>query len=163
MFENHTVNLSASCTSCAKVAHRSSEFSLCGQLLPKCERAVRHVYPPFFCRLRSVSNPTNKNQTELVWRFKQHLGNRSELDTCSYELFYLSSLFSFPRTMVKTITSQSVDLSSYIIQYLGCVTVHRQSWFKHKLLLLRCCHSRRNVIHISVKVDPNKLSWGNPA
>ena len=36
-------------------------FSLCGQQHPKCERAIRLVYPPSFCELRSTSKPTNRN------------------------------------------------------------------------------------------------------
>jgi hypothetical protein len=39
--------------------------SLCGHQHPKCERAIRLVYPPFFCKRCSSSNPTNKNLTEL--------------------------------------------------------------------------------------------------
>jgi hypothetical protein len=39
--------------------------SLCGQQHPDCERAIRLVCPPFFCKLRSSSNATNKNITEL--------------------------------------------------------------------------------------------------
>jgi hypothetical protein len=47
------------------------------------------VHPPFFCNLHSSSKPTKKNLMELVWRFKQlYLGNHSELDTYSYELFF---------------------------------------------------------------------------
>ena len=41
-------------------------FSKLGQHHPKCQRAVRLVYPPFFPKLRSSSNPTNKHLTELV-------------------------------------------------------------------------------------------------
>jgi hypothetical protein len=36
-------------------------FPLWEQQHPKWERAVRLVYPPFFCTLRCSSNPTNKN------------------------------------------------------------------------------------------------------
>jgi hypothetical protein len=39
--------------------------SLCRQQIPKCERAIRLVYPNLFCKLRSSFNPTNKNLTEL--------------------------------------------------------------------------------------------------
>jgi len=33
---------------------------LCEQQHPKCERAIRLVYLSFFCKLRYLSNPTNK-------------------------------------------------------------------------------------------------------
>jgi hypothetical protein len=36
-------------------------FSLDWQQHPKCDRAVRLVRPPFFLKLRSSTNPTNKN------------------------------------------------------------------------------------------------------
>jgi hypothetical protein len=35
--------------------------SLCFQQRPKCEPAIRLLYPNFFCKLRSSSKPTNKN------------------------------------------------------------------------------------------------------
>ena len=37
--------------------------SLCSQQHPKCERAIRLLYPNFFCQLRSSSDLTNKNKT----------------------------------------------------------------------------------------------------
>jgi len=40
--------------------------SLCWQPHPKCERAVRLAYPRFFYKLRSLSNPTNKNLTQPI-------------------------------------------------------------------------------------------------
>lgn len=39
--------------------------SLCGQQHPKCELAIRRVYPPFFYKLRRSSKSTSKNLTEL--------------------------------------------------------------------------------------------------
>ena len=39
--------------------------SLYSQVHPKCERAIRLVYPSFFCKLRSASNPTNNNLKKL--------------------------------------------------------------------------------------------------
>jgi hypothetical protein len=49
------------------------------------------VQPLFCCKLRSSSNPTSKYLTESKARFKQlYLGNNSELDTCSYEHFFLT-------------------------------------------------------------------------
>jgi hypothetical protein len=38
-------------------------FSLGRQQRPKCDRALRLVRPPIFLKLRSSSNPTNKNVT----------------------------------------------------------------------------------------------------
>jgi len=58
---------------------------------PKCERAIRLVYPPLFCKLRSFTEPTKSNLTDLgpeilVANEWLYLDKRSELDTCSYEL-----------------------------------------------------------------------------
>jgi len=40
---------------------------------------------------RSSSNPQTEVQRSWFWRFKQlYLGTYSELDTCSYELFFFS-------------------------------------------------------------------------
>jgi hypothetical protein len=40
------------------------------------------VYPPFFGKLRSTSNPTNTNLPELGLVIQTaYLGNQSELDT----------------------------------------------------------------------------------
>jgi hypothetical protein len=39
--------------------------SSCWQHHPYCERAIRLVYPPFFCTLRSSYRPTNKTLVEL--------------------------------------------------------------------------------------------------
>jgi len=72
---------------------------LCGQQDPKLERAIRLVYLPSFCKLRSSSNPTKQNLEKLVWSFEQlHLGNNASFDTCPYELLFL--------TMADEITSQ---------------------------------------------------------
>ena len=70
MFENPTVNLSALCNSCAKIACCSSPVELqdlCADSSNQnaSQRAIRLVYPPFLCKLHSSSNPTNKNLTEL--------------------------------------------------------------------------------------------------
>ena len=60
--------------------------SVSGQQHPKCERAIRLMYLPFFCKILSLSNPTNKNLSQIQ-RFKQlYLGNHSESDTCSHKL-----------------------------------------------------------------------------
>jgi hypothetical protein len=34
-------------------------ISLCSQQHPKCERALRLLYPPLFCKLRCTSSPTH--------------------------------------------------------------------------------------------------------
>jgi hypothetical protein len=36
---------------------------LCGHQHPECERAIRLICSPFFCKLRSSSDPTNKHLT----------------------------------------------------------------------------------------------------
>jgi hypothetical protein len=41
------------------------DVSLCRQQRPKCDPVIRPVCPPLLCKLRSSSNPTNKNLTEL--------------------------------------------------------------------------------------------------
>jgi len=60
---------------------------LCGQQHPYFERTILLVYPPFFCKRPTSSNPTTKNLTELGLEFKHlYLNNQSELDTRPYEL-----------------------------------------------------------------------------
>jgi len=88
---------------------------LCGQQHPKCERVIRLLCPPLFCKLRSSFDPTNKqtsNASEtregrtVPVRFKHlYFGNHSELDTCSYELLLL---------MTDTITFKKYWLSSWL-------------------------------------------------
>ena len=61
MSENPTVNLSALCNSCEKIACCSSELFFTPsyrQQHPKCERAIRLVCRPSFCKLRSPANTT---------------------------------------------------------------------------------------------------------
>ena len=82
--------------------------SLCWQQHPYCERAIRVVYPHLFCILRSSSNPTNKNLTELVWSLKElDLGYHSKIDTYLYKLCF--------HAMTDTITSKNIDLSFWIV------------------------------------------------
>ena len=79
--------------------------SLCRQQHPKCERAIRLVYPPSFCKLRTSCSPTNKKLMELVLaRFKQlQLDNRSQSQTYSHKQCF----FFFGMTV--TITSINID------------------------------------------------------
>jgi len=65
MLANATVNVSALCNSSSVALH----VSLCGQQNPEWKRAIRLVYPPFFSKLHSSSNPTNKNLTGLSLKF----------------------------------------------------------------------------------------------
>jgi hypothetical protein len=51
------------CEDCVLFVWIDFHGSLCWQRHPKCERAIRLVYPPFFCALRSTSNPTIKSLT----------------------------------------------------------------------------------------------------
>jgi hypothetical protein len=63
-------------------------FPLWGYHYPKCERAVRLVYPPFFCTLRSSSNPTKKKTNGMRpvdWNSSLH--NHWQSDTCLYDFF----------------------------------------------------------------------------
>lgn len=56
--------------------------SLCRQQHP--------LYSAFFSKFHSSSRPTNKNLTDSHAKFKQlYRSNVSELDTCSYQLFFL--------------------------------------------------------------------------
>jgi hypothetical protein len=48
----------------------SLHLSLCGQQHPKCEPAIHLVYPPFICKRRSSSNPTNEILRLLVLEFQ---------------------------------------------------------------------------------------------
>ena len=60
-------------------------MSFCVQQQPKCEKAIRVVYPHFLYRLLPSSIHTNKN---IRGKFEQLcLGNRPELYTCSNEIF----------------------------------------------------------------------------
>ena len=53
---------------------------------------------------------TVHNKSSKISRFKQlFLGNHSEFDRCSYKLFLL--------IMTDTVTSQNIDLSSWITLY----------------------------------------------
>jgi len=74
MFENPTANVGALCISCTKIACCSSEvdlhISLFGQQHPKCEWAIRLVYPPFcfdatpdYRRIVSLLNPYKGGNT----------------------------------------------------------------------------------------------------
>jgi hypothetical protein len=44
----------------------SFHLSLCRQQHPKCQRATRLELSSFFPKLRPLSNPTNKNLTQLI-------------------------------------------------------------------------------------------------
>ena len=81
--------------------------SLCWQQHPYCVRAIRLLYPPFFWKLPSTSNPTNKNLTKLAWRHKElDLDNHSKIDTYLCKLCFLA--------MTHTINSKNNDLSFWI-------------------------------------------------
>ena len=80
-----------------------------GQQHPKCEPAIRLVYPPLFCKLHSSSNPTNKNLQRYTRRFKQlYFSNHSELDKFIWTLLL---------TMTKTVASKNIDISPQITLY----------------------------------------------
>ena len=66
-------------------------------------RAIRLVYPLFFCKFALHPAP----QTARLKPF--YLGNHSELDTCLYDLFFI--------TMTDTIPSQNMNVSSWITLY----------------------------------------------
>ena len=62
---------------------------LCGQQNPKYERVIRLMYPRCFCKHLLSSDPTNKNLAMLGLEIQKDLGSCSELDTRSYEYFFL--------------------------------------------------------------------------
>jgi hypothetical protein len=67
----------------ANFANRVRRSGVVRQQRPKCKRPIRS-----FCKRRSSTSSTNKNPTDSNAIFKQlYLGDQSELDICSYELF----------------------------------------------------------------------------
>ena len=80
--------------------------SLCWQQHPYCERAIRLVYPHFFCSLRSSSRPTNINLADLGL----------EIGTApSRQPFTIRHVFIWSSlTMTDSITSQNIDFFSWI-------------------------------------------------
>ena len=84
-FQNPTVNLSALCNSCVKIACFSSQliftflYAASSRIQNASERAIRLVQPPLLRKFRPSSNPTKT----IKLRFKPHcLGNQSEPATC---------------------------------------------------------------------------------
>jgi hypothetical protein len=81
MFESPTVNLSALCNSCAKIACRSSELIFTrlyagSSIQNACERFVSYIH---LSSANVTLHPTPQTET---WIFKQlYLGNQSEFDT----------------------------------------------------------------------------------
>ena len=61
VFDKPTINLNALRNSRAKITSYSSEFIFTflyvGSSISKCKPGIGLVYPPFFCKLRSSSNP----------------------------------------------------------------------------------------------------------
>jgi len=85
--------------------------SLRWQLRPKCERAIRLLYPSSICKLRCPSSPTHKIETDSNARFTQlYLGNHSQLDNIDMIFFSL--------TVIDTVPFQNIDLSSWITLYI---------------------------------------------
>jgi hypothetical protein len=81
-------------------------YFLRGQQHPKCGRAIRLLYPSFFCRFRCSSNATNKSPNEQCCpssNSSPYFSNHSKLETCPYEVFLL--------TMADSVTSQNTDRS----------------------------------------------------
>ena len=112
--ENPTVHLNALCNSSAKIACCClswAERSLWGQLHPKCERAIRLVYPPFFCKLRPSPSKRNKTVTAL--------GLEIQTALCRWPFRIKTQVHNtfFFLTMTDTITSKNTDLSSWITLY----------------------------------------------
>ena len=85
--------------------------SLRWQLRPKCERAIRLLYPSSICKLRCSSSPTHKIETDSNARFTQlYLGNHSQLDNIDMIFFSL--------TVIDTVPFQNIDRSSRITLYI---------------------------------------------
>ena len=97
-------------------------ISSCGQQHPKCEPAIRLMYPPLFCKLHSSSNPTNKNLKSYAWGFKQlYLSNQSELDGHSCELFFSQWLRMLPPTIL-TFPLKSPSTTDFMLLQLSVFT-----------------------------------------
>jgi hypothetical protein len=116
------------------------------------ERAIRMVYPPFFCKLRCSSTPTNTNTNLTVCSFKQpYLVKPSQLDTCSYGLFFtmtepVTSWMSLYLALTVAVIDKSsilsiLDIVHNCICVLTCVPLTREhpvtcygttSWWCHR-------------------------------
>jgi len=88
-----TVNLSALCNSCAKIMEVDLHVSSCGRQDPKCNRAIRLVYSPLFCKLSPSSDPKNKNLTKLCLEFQRA---QSRLPFRIRHTYVLSFFFRLP-------------------------------------------------------------------
>jgi hypothetical protein len=105
---NPSVSLNTLQNSCAKIACCSSEL-ICkllyaGSSIQNARQQFVSLCPPLVTKLRSSSNPTNKNLTQLSLKIQTaHLGNHSDSDTSSYKLFL---------KMADTICSQNTDVPS---------------------------------------------------
>jgi hypothetical protein len=107
MLENPTVQQNAFCNSWAKIACCSSVSKI--TFTSKMPASNSSPFLPFFCKLHSSSNPTNKTLTELVM----------EIQTAqSPQLFKIWHMFiNCFLTMINIITSQNSDLSSWTTLY----------------------------------------------
>ena len=91
MLDNPTVNLSALCNSCAKIAYCWSEFIFTflhadSSIWSAGEQFISCTYLSFV-NLTLHPSPQTKMSRNWVWRFKQlYFGNHYQLDTCSYGL-----------------------------------------------------------------------------
>jgi hypothetical protein len=103
-FENLTVNLNALCNSCAKIASCSSEliftFLYAGSRIQNAnEKFVSRIQLSFVNF--ALHKTPQKIHRSYVCRFKQlHLGNHSQLDTCSHEVSsgnYNDRHYHFPK------------------------------------------------------------------
>ena len=101
----------STCKDCLLFVLVDLHVSSCGQQHSKCERSNCLTYPSLYCKLRTSSNLTNKN---LTVRSGDSNISISELNACSCELFFL--------TITNAITSQNIDLSSWVSLWV-CVWV----------------------------------------
>jgi hypothetical protein len=152
MFADPTVNLNALRNLCVNFACCSPEsilmFFFMQAAASKRDRAVRLVYPPFFCKLETAV-------CRKPFRIRRHV-------------FIWTSVL----TMADTVTSHYIDLSSWITLYKsqwgtpGCTnptvyTPHlhgttRRNWFLHSMIsMCPACSNINNWLRTCIQLAPS--------
>jgi hypothetical protein len=83
------------------------QFSLCGLQHPKCEWAIRHVYPP----TSLFTQPREQKSKDLGLESTQlNVGNHSKLHTSSYKFFFHThwTIISLPKILTCTPASPCI-------------------------------------------------------
>ena len=86
-------------------------LSLRWQQRPKCEPAIRLLYPPSFCKLRCPSSPHTQNSNG----FKRQI--HTALSRQSFTIRYMF-IWTFFLTVTDTVSFQNIDPSSWITLYI---------------------------------------------